>query len=153
MSRVACLIDPGLTFRSRDFSKSNVIATALFGDGAALHEAETTVELALGELLRRLRHVEPAVRILERREEEVLQLRLRDLAVQAAGGAVDGPTGPLAAPQGLPPAEALRAAEAAVLEAGGDLARHLPASVAWLALADGVRTAGMGATGGPGPHP
>jgi len=36
-SRVLCLVVElcGLTFRSRDVSKSNVIATALFGDGAA----------------------------------------------------------------------------------------------------------------------
>ncbi|WP_416896982.1 MAG: type III polyketide synthase [Minwuia sp.] len=34
----------GLTFRSRDFSKSNVIATALFGDGAAAALVGTGIE-------------------------------------------------------------------------------------------------------------
>lgn len=34
----------GLTFRSRDFSKSNVIATALFGDGAAAALVGTDLE-------------------------------------------------------------------------------------------------------------
>jgi len=84
---------------------------------------------------------------------EILQLRLRDLSVQAAGGGRPAPTGPLPASERLPGPAALGAAEAAVLEAGGDLARHLPPAVAWLALADGVRTAGMGGGRAPEPHP